>query len=152
MPQPGSEAATHQYAFQGGCRCGAIRYGATSKPLYAVTCHCRACQYDSGGAPAHGFVLAGAALVITAGTPRSYETQAASGNTIRRSFCPACGTPISGGSVGFDRVIVKAGSLDDPELFRAEASIWTAEAPSWHQIDPGIPHFPRDPPGSAASG
>jgi hypothetical protein len=88
---------------------------------------------------------------IEAGSLQIFEAPAASGNTVWRSFCPICGTPVGGGSLGFDRVIVKAGTLDDPGLFKAEAAIWTAEAPPWHHFDPGVPSFPRDPPGTPAA-
>src|ERR1043165_7113948 len=35
--------------FQGGCRCGAIRYEVSSEPLAVMNCYCRDCQYASGG-------------------------------------------------------------------------------------------------------
>ena len=33
----------------GGCRCGAIRNEVTDPPVASVACHCRDCQYASGG-------------------------------------------------------------------------------------------------------
>jgi hypothetical protein len=37
--------------FEGGCYCGKIRYAAEGKPRLKAQCHCRECQYISGGAP-----------------------------------------------------------------------------------------------------
>ena len=126
----------------GGCRCGAIRYEIAALPDFAVSCHCRACQYDSGGGPAHAIVVAPAALSIRQGEPKRFEyPSATSGEMVFRSFCPDCGTPLFGGSSGADYISVKAGSLDDPENFRPRAQIWTASAPSWHPVEPDIPSF-----------
>ena len=38
--------------FQGGCACKAVRYEVASEPIAFALCHCRACQYASGGEPA----------------------------------------------------------------------------------------------------
>jgi len=36
--------------FEGGCYCGKIRYVADGEPRLKAQCHCRECQYISGGA------------------------------------------------------------------------------------------------------
>ena len=35
----------------GGCYCGAVRYEAEGQPLMQAQCHCRECQYITGGSP-----------------------------------------------------------------------------------------------------
>lgn len=37
--------------FEGGCYCGELRYEAEGEPLAKAQCHCRQCQYFSGGHP-----------------------------------------------------------------------------------------------------
>ena len=34
---------------EGGCYCGALRYQAEGEPLFKGQCHCRECQYITGG-------------------------------------------------------------------------------------------------------
>ena len=36
---------------EGGCYCGAVRYKVQGDPLFKGQCHCRECQYISGGSP-----------------------------------------------------------------------------------------------------
>ena len=36
--------------FSGGCRCGSARYRCSAEPTFTGHCHCRDCQYASGGA------------------------------------------------------------------------------------------------------
>ena len=33
---------------EGGCLCGAVRYGAKAKPIFAIHCYCRQCQHITG--------------------------------------------------------------------------------------------------------
>ncbi|KAF5293956.1 hypothetical protein FQR65_LT20045 [Abscondita terminalis] len=106
--------------------------------------HCRDCQYSSGGAPAHA-LLALLRRIRDAAARRGQEAslyRGGSGRTVMRSFCPDCGTPLFGGTEGMSYEVVRAGSLDDPEAFRARVSLWTDSAPSWHHIDRNAPSFP----------
>ncbi|SRR6266536_213100 len=78
----------------GGCLCGAIRYEINGKPKLAVSCHCRDCQYVSGGAPAHALIILKNDVTITKGSAEAYWTLSAKGNRIARLFCKQCGTPL----------------------------------------------------------
>ena len=48
----------------GGCLCGKIRYEAEVELFLAIRCHCRDCQYVSGGEPAALVSFARGALTI----------------------------------------------------------------------------------------
>ncbi|MCB1503964.1 MAG: GFA family protein [Hyphomicrobiaceae bacterium] len=136
----------HEIDAEGGCRCGAIRYRASGKVFGQATCHCRDCQYASGGAPAYVFVMNKNAVQITKGVPAHFDSLADSGNRRRRYFCGTCGTPIFAEDSGFpDIVSVKAGSLDDPSLYKPAAEFWLSSAPPWHPIDSSLPGFDKGP-------
>ena len=42
---------TNETKFTGRCYCGAVAYRASGSPIYKAQCHCRECQYFTGGGP-----------------------------------------------------------------------------------------------------
>jgi hypothetical protein len=85
-----------------------------------------------------------AAFRVTKGETQVFERVAESGNTARREFCGACGSPLFASSSGRpDFVSLRAGSLDDPSWFRATADVWVEDAQPWHSLDPATAKFPK---------
>ena len=64
----------------GGCRCGAIRYECPDAVIFAGHCHCRDCQYASGGAYSTVVGVASESVTIE-GETSAFTVDAASGNT-----------------------------------------------------------------------
>ena len=125
----------------GGCECGALRYECTAVPLMAGHCHCRSCRKASGTGHGSHLMVPKAAVTIS-GEASRYERPADSGNTVRRAFCPQCGCPVWSETSGYpDVLVLRAGSLDDPERFRPGARLYAADAPSWDHMDPALPSF-----------
>lgn len=126
----------------GGCACGAIRYELTAEPFFQAACHCRACQYTSGGSPTLAMGFPAAALTITKGEPRFYWSDGDSGAKVGRAFCETCGTPLfSKPEANSAMVVIKVGSLDDPSAFAVQANIYAKGAQPWHYMAPGVPKF-----------
>ncbi|HZZ35869.1 MAG TPA: GFA family protein [Caulobacteraceae bacterium] len=130
----------------GGCLCGAVRYELTAEPFAHVACHCRDCQYASGGAPTLAMLVPRPAINITKGEVRTYWCDGDSGGKVGRSFCEACGTPIfsepaSSGPIA----VIKVGSLDDASDFSPQVYIWTKSAKPWHHIPEGVARFEGQP-------
>ena len=124
----------------GGCACGAIRYTCTAAPLFALNCHCRDCQRESGSAFAAILAVPRAGFTVTQGSPGRFTVTADSGHPTTRVFCPSCGSPLFGlpGSAP-EMVTIRAGSLDDPAAFRPTQEIFTASAQPWDHMDPALP-------------
>jgi hypothetical protein len=131
---------------QAGCLCGAVRLTIGADPIGVRQCWCRLCQYLSAGGGTVNVVFP-TDVVSTTGEVRWTHQVADSGTQMRRGFCPECGTPIF--SLAESRphlTIVRAGTLDDPEIGKPQAAIWTSEAPSWACFDPELTLFERQPP------
>ena len=130
----------------GGCLCGRVRYSASAEPIVTRICWCRDCQHLASGGGTVNVVFPTQAVTIT-GPLRDYESVADSGNRMHRQFCEHCGTPVtSGAEVRPHLLIVRAGTLDDPNVVKPVMSIWTDSAPVWACIDPDMPRTPRQPP------
>ncbi len=134
--------------FQGGCRCGAVRYEVAAEPVAVMNCHCRDCQYASGGGFSTVVVVPMAAFRLTKGTPRRFTVKGDSGNDITRSFCDVCGTPLYSEPPGAPIMVVKAGSLDDPSWLKMSGALYTKSAQPWAYIDANLLKFELMPPGA----
>ncbi|MEM7507609.1 MAG: GFA family protein [Pseudomonadota bacterium] len=122
----------------GGCLCRAVRYRVETPSELHYFCHCTDCQRHGGGPYHAAIVVAWADFELTGETTMGTVT-AESGRTIARHHCPACGShlfvtqwPVA------ERVSVKAGSLDDPSIFRPAFEIWTQSRAPWASPLPGM--------------
>lgn len=119
----------------GGCRCGAIRYEVSGAPVAGIACHCRDCQYVSGGAANHSMVFARSGFAVVKGVPRIYKARPTSGGSF---FCDACGVQLfSQPDSNPALVAIKVGGLDDSSDYRVQADIWMKSAPHWHRPHDG---------------
>ncbi|MCX2980112.1 GFA family protein [Halieaceae bacterium IMCC14734] len=128
----------------GGCYCGQLRYEAEGEPGFRAQCHCRECQYISGGSPNVIMGFPDTGFSYTKGQPKVFARDDIEGPA-RREFCGDCGTHIltRAASVN-DMVIVKVGTLDDPSLFgKADFAIQVADKQSFHHLPEDVPAFDR---------
>ncbi len=132
---------------EGGCYCGALRYEVEMRPLTRVQCHCRECQYITGGGPNFTMALPKAGFAYTRGEPKSF-TRSDLETPVTREFCGNCGTHILTRAPRLpEAVLVKVGSLDDPAVFeKAQAAIFTIDKQPFHLIAGDVPAFERRPP------
>ena len=131
---------------QGGCLCGAIRY-TLSAPVTALrVCHCTHCQKNTGAGASVNVVVASTDFAITQGKPKQFTTRADSGRTLFRHFCGDCGSPLYAyRETNPERLVVKAGTLDDTSSMKITAHIWTKSARPWSHIDSGVEQVPGNP-------
>ena len=130
---------------EGGCYCGAVRYVAEGEPVMKAQCHCRECQYITGGSPNVFMAMPVEGFAYTRGEPTTF-TRGDLKRPVTRAFCGACGTHVNTRSPGFPAVIVKVGTLDDPGQFVGpDMAIYTLDKQPFHQIPDGLPAFERLP-------
>jgi hypothetical protein len=133
-------------SMSGGCLCGAVRYEVSGEPVTMRVCWCKDCQRLAAGNGAANILFHRDAIKVT-GTPATFSKQAESGNVIDRKFCANCGTQMFGETAARPNfVVVRAGTLDDPSIFKPVAYIWTISAPSWVCMDEAIPKFEKQAP------
>jgi len=129
---------------EGGCYCGAVRYVVDGEPVMKAQCHCRECQYITGGAPNMFMVVPPDAFRYTKGTPKEF-TRKDLATPVTRQFCPECGTHLAT-KPPRPVVVVKIGTLDDPKLYGGpNLAIFTVDKQPYHLIAEGLPAFERRP-------
>jgi hypothetical protein len=130
----------------GGCLCGAVRYSVAADAIATRVCWCRVCQYLAAGNATINVVFPTAAITMT-GPLQGYSNIADSGNRMHRQFCERCGTPMTSRSDARPHLtVLRAGTLDNPELAKPALTIWTDSAPSWACMNEQLPSTPRQPP------
>lgn len=132
-------------AITGGCYCGEIRYESDNEAQLSIQCHCRECQYITGGHPNAITLFPLAGFRFTKGEPRTFARSDLD-TPVTRYFCPTCGTGIGTRSPARpDTMIIKVGTLDDPSKFKAQAAIFTIDKQPYHVLPEGVPAFERRP-------
>ncbi|MGH0035739.1 MAG: GFA family protein [Myxococcota bacterium] len=133
---------------EGGCYCGAVRFEVEGDALFKGQCHCRECQYISGGMPNVVMGMPEAGFRYTKGAPKEFRRSDLE-KPVTREFCGECGTPlVSRAPTLPGAVLLKVGSFDDPSVFDGpQMAIFTIDKQSFHQIPDGIASFERTPGG-----
>lgn len=127
---------------EGGCYCGAVRYKADGDPLMKVQCHCRECQYASGGNPNVVMGMPEASFSYTKGSAKGFQRSDLD-KPVTREFCQDCGTQLVTRTPNLPgAVLIKVGTLDDPSVFgMPQVAIYTVDQQSFHSIPDGVASF-----------
>ena len=129
---------------EGGCYCGQVRFVAEGDPMMMAQCHCRECQYITGGSPNVFIGMPIPGFSYVKGEPKGFARSDLE-RPVTREFCPNCGTHLVTRPQGFPAVIVKVGALDDPSVFKPAMAIYTCDKQPFHQIPEGVRSFEKLP-------
>ena len=130
--------------FEGGCYCGAVRYVAEGEPLAKAQCHCRECQYISGGHPNVIIGMPKDGFRYTKGEPKKFTREGL--ETPRtREFCGDCGTHLTTLSPNLPTgLFIKVGTMDEPDIYgKPDIAIQTADAREFHHSPEDAQSFER---------
>ena len=129
----------------GRCYCGDIQYEINGELQASFQCHCRECQYITGGNANTVMVFSEDDFQFTKGKPSVFARKDLE-TPVKRFFCDKCGTAIGTRSPARPgSMIVKVGTLDDPSTFKSQAAIFTIDKQEYHHIEEGLPAFEKRP-------
>ncbi len=133
---------------EGGCYCGDVRYKVSGDAVFKGQCHCRECQYISGGAPNMVMAFSEAGFEYSKGEPKGFARSDLD-SPVTREFCANCGTHLVSKPPAMPGVlIIKVGTLDDPSQFPGpDMAIYTCDSQSFHMVPDGVASFERTPGG-----
>jgi len=131
---------------EGGCYCGAVRYRAEGDPIFKGQCHCRECQYITGGQPNVVMATPEPGFTYVKGSPKAFRRSDLE-NPVTREFCAECGTHLLSRTSRLPgAVLLKVGTFDDPGVFGGpQMVIFLIDKQSFHHVPEGVPTFERAP-------
>jgi len=130
----------------GGCLCGAVRYKVSADFIFSGKCYCEDCRKTSSSGHGSVYAVPEQSVSLT-GKLTEFKKNGGSGQPITRRFCPVCGSRICATAAAMPGVmLITASTLDDPEKFVSQMSIYTSRAPSWDRPPADMPSFPEMPP------
>ena len=134
--------------WEGGCRCGAVRFRVTAPPLLSSACHCTGCQRMTASAYTLSLSLHRDGFEITQGAPVLGGTR----NPPMHYHCPDCKSWMFTQPPDLDWFMnLRTTMLDDHawaapyvEIYRKEGFPWAATGAK-HTFDglPGEADWPR---------
>ena len=120
----------------GGCSCGRVRIEARGAPVRVGLCHCLTCRKETG-APFNAFAVWRTGDVAVSGETRSWAAQ-----TVRRHFCPECGSAVYATDVDPGEIEIHLGALDDaPSDLAPTYELWVVRREPWQKPLPGAAQF-----------
>lgn len=134
--------ATH---WDGGCRCGQVRFQASAPPLITMACHCTGCQRMTASAFSLSAAFASDAFAVTLGEPVIGGLHGAT----RHYFCPHCMSWMFTRPEGMDWMVnVRSTLFDDAAWSMPFVETFTSEKLPW-ATTPAAHAFARFPPDDA---
>ena len=111
---------------EGGCACGAVRYGLKTSPLVVHACHCRDCQRLTGAAYATNAGIEENNVQLISGELKSFNRKGGSGADHEVFSCSLCSTAVwSKYAGGVSMLFLRVGTFDNPELVSPHTHIFT---------------------------
>ncbi|NUP08164.1 MAG: GFA family protein [Polyangiaceae bacterium] len=123
----------------GGCTCEKVRFRIDVEPIITHCCHCYQCQKFSGSAFRVNSMIEAEHVVVTKGTPKSFEGK----DNQKVMQCRDCGTTLWSYHAKLGEVIVFVGMgvLDAEHRLQPEAHYFARSKQPWVVPPPGVPVF-----------
>ncbi|WP_421931977.1 GFA family protein [Phenylobacterium sp.] len=127
--------------WEGGCRCGQVRFRVGAPPILTMACHCTGCQRMSSSAFSLSAAIPSEGFTVTAGEPVIGGLHGAD----RHYFCPHCMSWMFTRPGGMDWFVnLRPTMLDDASWFVPFIETYTSEKLPW-ATTPAVHSFPTFP-------
>jgi hypothetical protein len=124
----------------GRCACGTVVYRLASEPQDTGWCHCHVCQHVSGSIGMVFTTVPLEDLQIVQGEDQ--VGRFASTTFGERSFCRACGSPLT---IHVrhqpNEIDVAVGTLDSPDSVKPGFHLYVSAVPKWADLKDGLPQY-----------
>jgi hypothetical protein len=115
----------------GKCQCGKLSYRANAEPALVCVCHCKDCQRQSGTAFATLVFIPNETFKM-AGESKTFTYRGGSGQPVKRSFCPECGSAVTLDAAAVPgMVLITSGTLDDTSFIKPTRNLFCDSKQSW---------------------
>ena len=132
--------------FTARCLCGTVQLSVEAEPLMMANCHCDDCRRATGASFASVVHVLADKLIVTAGEPACFEHESDKGSTMKKFFCPTCGSQLFGANDAWpDRRTVRVGVIDDASWFKPRANVYASRKLPATVLDPDVKAFDKMP-------
>lgn len=127
--------------WQGGCRCGKVRFEVSAPPLLSMACHCAGCQRMTSSAFSLSLAIPTEGFEVTQGEPVIGGLHGPD----RHYHCPYCMSWMFTRAAGLDWFVnLRTTMLDRPGAFPPFIETFTSEKLPW-VTTPATHSFPTFP-------
>jgi hypothetical protein len=126
---------------EGGCSCGAVRYGLASDPLFIHCCHCLNCQRQTGSAFVINLLIEADRVELLSGDPEAVDVPRDDGSSQRIYRCPSCHVAVFSEYGRPEVWFVRGGTLDQPSAVEPDVHIYTRSKLPWVAVPESVPAF-----------
>lgn len=132
-------------AISGACLCGRVQYR-VSGPFEAFhLCHCSQCRRSTGSAHAANIFTSPERIEWLAGEDLIKRYTPDEADVISKCFCTHCGSLVPYTSLKSGKLIIPAGSLNDPPGIDPQDNIFWRDRADWYDAGLAAKHVDQDP-------
>ena len=133
-------AESGAYVIEGGCLCGAVRFGLTAMPQTVGYCHCTRCQKRTGTAASPQARIDGSTFKLLAGAEHVRGWTPPAG--FEKCFCAECGSHLFSRNPDASQMSIRMAAFDVDPGIRPTFRQFVAYAAPWEPIpDDGLERY-----------
>ncbi len=129
----------------GGCLCGRVKYQVTGPFDMFYLCHCSQCRRSTGTAHAANIFTSEDRLEWLAGEDLVKRYIPDQEGVISKAFCTHCGSLVPYTSLKSGRLIIPAGSLNEPPGIEPNNNIFWRDRADWYDDGVAAEHVEQFP-------